>query len=376
MKYSAFISYSHKDSEFVLDIKNLLDELKDEFFEVWYDGKIIGGERWEPKIFKQLYESQIIFLMISPNFAESEFCQKELSKALQKEIMGECRIIPIYTHDFDYKNYKFSQFQFLPDGKTPLSTIKKQNEENYFNVLKDLNIKIKDSINDFNESYQNKLGFDIHIDNNNKRKIFLTNDILRELKYIYTHSFEFFSDMNEHLNNLYDNREKIYNNNEINIFETFLENLHDCIFDNFLTEHYIINIFIQKNYSFEHFIPKLESIEIKNRIKIEKELIQVLIVNNQTMITSLYDTKNLMNIPSLYDTLIITFPQRNEIKNDIFITISINKNNENYINKYLAFTYFRIDEFLGHVFDEFENKFCKISKIISKIKKYDKMSIF
>ncbi len=88
-KKHIFISYSRKDSKFVL---NLAKDLKKYDFDIWVDQfNIPGGEHWDDNIEKALDNSCALILILSPSSVASDRVKDEVSYALENNI----HIIPI-----------------------------------------------------------------------------------------------------------------------------------------------------------------------------------------------------------------------------------------------------------------------------------------
>ena len=73
-----FISYSHKDDEFV---HGLYDALCERGFDCWIDSRIDYGTKWPQEIKKQLEGCEAFILVMSPDAEESEWVQDELAYA-------------------------------------------------------------------------------------------------------------------------------------------------------------------------------------------------------------------------------------------------------------------------------------------------------
>ena len=71
-----FISYSHRDSDKVLEIMN---RLKGEGFNVWYDGGIDPGTEWDENIAKHVRECEYFVAFISNGYIGSKNCKDELN---------------------------------------------------------------------------------------------------------------------------------------------------------------------------------------------------------------------------------------------------------------------------------------------------------
>lgn len=87
-----FISYSHRDSDFVL---SSIDALQKSGFRVWFDGGIEAGSEWPEYIASHLKNSACVLTFISDNFVQSDNCRRELNFAqdLRKPMLN------VYIHD-------------------------------------------------------------------------------------------------------------------------------------------------------------------------------------------------------------------------------------------------------------------------------------
>ena len=73
-----FISYSHKDADDVLTVINALEK---KGFRIWFDAGVEAGSEWPEYIASHLRKSACILAFISPNFASSLNCRRELTFA-------------------------------------------------------------------------------------------------------------------------------------------------------------------------------------------------------------------------------------------------------------------------------------------------------
>src|SRR4051812_48921636 len=70
-----FISYSSKDNDWCDKIDEAFAALKREtFIATWRDRTLLAGANWDPKIFAELENSDIVLLLISQSFINSDFC--------------------------------------------------------------------------------------------------------------------------------------------------------------------------------------------------------------------------------------------------------------------------------------------------------------
>ncbi|NOU19791.1 MAG: toll/interleukin-1 receptor domain-containing protein [Bacteroidales bacterium] len=120
MKSKLFISYSHKDSDFkdsfISHIKLL--ERQGKLFQ-WHDQMIDSGDEWKQSILDNINSANIIILLISVNFINSDFCWGiEMEIAMKRHENKEARVIPIILRPCDWHTAPFGILKALPiDGK-------------------------------------------------------------------------------------------------------------------------------------------------------------------------------------------------------------------------------------------------------------------
>src|SRR5712692_10537591 len=97
MLVKIFFVYAHEDEALLNTLKSHLRPLQREgLIELWYDRKISAGTEWEPEIDIHLKQAQIVLLLISPDFMDSDYCYGiEMQKAIERPQRGEARVIPI-----------------------------------------------------------------------------------------------------------------------------------------------------------------------------------------------------------------------------------------------------------------------------------------
>ncbi len=115
-----FISYSHKDKEYVHRLANLLQT---EGFEVWIDDRIDYGTRWTLVIEDAIDSCDGFILVASKNAHESEWVQHELARAdrLHK------RIFPLLLEGSPWLSFESIQYFDIRDGNLP--------DKKFLNVL-------------------------------------------------------------------------------------------------------------------------------------------------------------------------------------------------------------------------------------------------
>jgi hypothetical protein len=117
---SLFISYSHRDEALKQELEDHLALLKRQNkIRPWQDRQIEAGTDWNEQIRDALDAADIILLLVSPRFMNSEFCYgKEMQRAMQRHHNGYARVIPIILTPTDWKGAPFDRLQVLPkDGK-------------------------------------------------------------------------------------------------------------------------------------------------------------------------------------------------------------------------------------------------------------------
>src|SRR5688572_2831891 len=91
-----FYSYSHKDEQFRQELEAHLSALKRiNIISEWHDRKITAGEEWSNAIDQNLETAQIILLLISADFLNSDYCYEiEMKRAMEKHETKEAIVIP------------------------------------------------------------------------------------------------------------------------------------------------------------------------------------------------------------------------------------------------------------------------------------------
>jgi hypothetical protein len=115
-----FCSYSHRDDRW----KQRLDEhfsllRREGIVDYWHDRRIGPRDEWERAIDERLAECDIVLLLVSPSFLNSDYCYEvEMSRALERHHDGTARVIPVILRPCDWESAPFAKLQALPsDGK-------------------------------------------------------------------------------------------------------------------------------------------------------------------------------------------------------------------------------------------------------------------
>ena len=120
MPFSIFISYSHRDRALREELEKHLSNLRRQnVIASWYDGDISAGTDWKSQIIEHLNTDQIILLLISADFMDSDFCYSiEMTRAIARHDANQARVLPIILRPTDWKGAPFAKLKLLPtDGK-------------------------------------------------------------------------------------------------------------------------------------------------------------------------------------------------------------------------------------------------------------------
>jgi tetratricopeptide (TPR) repeat protein len=117
-----FCSYSHKDEEALKALKAHLAEVRRQGrIDDWHDRDIQAGEDWAQAIDDALAAADLVLLLVSPDFLNSDYCNGvELERALKRARTAKTRIIPIYIRPAYWKGASFARFQGLPRDARPV----------------------------------------------------------------------------------------------------------------------------------------------------------------------------------------------------------------------------------------------------------------
>ncbi|MCU0289005.1 MAG: AAA-like domain-containing protein [Acidobacteria bacterium] len=127
-----FISYAHTDIKLKERLEVHLTILKRQgYIDSWHNGKIIPAENWDIRIKKEMETSNIILLLVSPDFLASKYIMEvELKNALELHKKGKIEVIPIILKDCDWKAEEaLSKLEVLPDKGKPVTSTNDWNSE-------------------------------------------------------------------------------------------------------------------------------------------------------------------------------------------------------------------------------------------------------
>ncbi|HVG40119.1 MAG TPA: toll/interleukin-1 receptor domain-containing protein [Chitinophagaceae bacterium] len=119
-----FISYSSKDIDWMNDLLTQLNVLKinDKQLEIWQDGLLDPGIKWDAEIKAKLYTANIVLMLISANFLTSEYVTNiEIKETLVRKEKGDVVAIPVILKPCAWEQTPLAQFNALPRHGKPIS---------------------------------------------------------------------------------------------------------------------------------------------------------------------------------------------------------------------------------------------------------------
>lgn len=118
-----FYSYSRSDESFVLELNEHLTRLKGgRSFKIFWDRNLPPGAEWQAETITELRDSDLVLLLISPDYLASRYCQQvELPEALRLNNCGLAVVSPIIVRACDWLDTQLAQLQVVSPGGKPLA---------------------------------------------------------------------------------------------------------------------------------------------------------------------------------------------------------------------------------------------------------------
>lgn len=136
-KIKIFFSYSHLDEKIMEGLhKHLKTLIRNQVIDTWYDRKIVPGNELNSEIMLELETADIVLLLMSSNFIDSEYCYNiEMSKALELNSENKLRVIPVILKPCGWIDTPIKSLKVLPkDGRPILDSFWESNDHAYQNV--------------------------------------------------------------------------------------------------------------------------------------------------------------------------------------------------------------------------------------------------
>jgi len=123
MPVTIFFCYARGDEDLLKKLKShLRPRQRQGLIDIWYDRNISTDTEWEPEIKKQLDAAQIVLLLVSPDFMDSDYCNGiEMTRALERHTSGEALVIPIILRPTYWHGEPLGRLQALPTDDTPVT---------------------------------------------------------------------------------------------------------------------------------------------------------------------------------------------------------------------------------------------------------------
>jgi WD40 repeat protein len=126
-----FFCYAREDEELLKKLKAHLRPLQRQgLIDVWYDRDISAGSEWEQEIQQHLNTAQIVLLLISPDFMDSDYCYGiEMQRALERHERGEAVVIPVILRPAYWHGKPLGKLQALPTDSKPVTDPEWHNQD-------------------------------------------------------------------------------------------------------------------------------------------------------------------------------------------------------------------------------------------------------
>ncbi len=134
-----FISYCHKDAQWLTKLKMFLRPLEDRgLIKVWDDTEIRTGTEWLDEIRQSLQSARVAVFLITQNFFDSQFIrEKELPPLLEKAKNRGCQIFWIAVSSSTVEDSEFARYQAANDPKQPLDLLPESEQAQVFKKIYD-----------------------------------------------------------------------------------------------------------------------------------------------------------------------------------------------------------------------------------------------
>src|SRR5215472_13929727 len=98
-----FCCYARKDKKYLTELKSHLGLLLRQNSTNERDHDISAGTEWEQEVKKHLNDADIILLLISPDFNNSDYCYNTMERSLERHEKGTI-VIPVPLRPFSQQN--------------------------------------------------------------------------------------------------------------------------------------------------------------------------------------------------------------------------------------------------------------------------------
>lgn len=125
-----FYSYAREDEPLRKALETHLATLKQQgLIEGWHDRQVSAGAERQKEIDKHLEEADVILLLVSADFINSEDCfDFEMKRALERHEAGSACVIPVIVRDCYWKGTPFAKLQAVPKNAKPVMSWKNRDK--------------------------------------------------------------------------------------------------------------------------------------------------------------------------------------------------------------------------------------------------------
>ena len=123
LRVKVFMSYAHRDERLREELEKHLSPLRrSALIETWHDRRIIPGAELDAEIDQYLANADLVLLLISPDFINSDYCyRREMRAALRRHAKGQARVIPIILRPVDWSRTPIGRLLATPKDAKPVT---------------------------------------------------------------------------------------------------------------------------------------------------------------------------------------------------------------------------------------------------------------
>lgn len=129
-RLKVFLSYAHRDERLRDEVEKHLSPLRrGKLIATWHDHRISPGAEIDPEIGASLTSADLILLLVSPDFMNSDYCYlREMTCALKRHRLGQAKVIPIILRPVDWIRTPIGKLLALPRDGKPVTSWSKRDE--------------------------------------------------------------------------------------------------------------------------------------------------------------------------------------------------------------------------------------------------------
>ena len=119
-----FCCYAREDQELLQQLrKHLMPLQKQNLIKIWSDTDLSAGDEWENVLHKHLESADIILLLISTDFIDSDYCYStEMKRAIERHDKDSAVVIPVLLRFTFWQDAPFAKLQMVPTDLRPVKS--------------------------------------------------------------------------------------------------------------------------------------------------------------------------------------------------------------------------------------------------------------